>query len=747
MKNETSDIMNVVEVSEYEKELTKHKPVKINLEYIFSLYLEKFHCLFKYKEIEFETHFEKLRNLYVTTGELKNLYVVTDEFNFIYYIRQIYTYLYYIVPKKEGFIFQYIEEKDSIKIIIKKKTNLYEDESNLRENKNNKDIKSDMARIIQTKEMTKEVLYSMSKKLNFLLEIGNTNIGELSSRNNFYLSITIPVHKKDKSDLEDEFKDEDINEMIQKDAMVLDNKLKRNLPSYDNCIRRSSNYLTDESSINFKKDKDKHLKLYSNNNLHIITRHSDNYLNHYEARPKIIINSNKTKETSSFLNKCLKTNENIKNIYGHHRVRSDNFIKINTVKPKVRNHCSDKSVLYNDYSQKNENENKSQKLSGIFTKINNLGIYKDLDYNEISISNATEVQKNKKDKIVNSKLKDNQIKEGTNKTKGSSGIKSDFKNSKFMNSDALEKENNNNINININTNHIINIITNDNYSQKNRSKDNSPMTKTEKRTQLETINQPNYNLNSPREIDQKQNKILSKNNAGTNLKDCMTFDADKKENSKEKKTVLNEGINQNEDLFIKANKEREMHLKDIKQNNYNSNSELDDEEESEEKENYNNYNKDDNIVEEKEQEEENNCNCLDILIVDDEEFNVMASKKMIKNLGYESEAAYNGQECINLIKQKQKLNCTCNKNYYKLIFLDIVMPILDGIKTAKKIQEMIDNKEISNNIKIIFISGNIDGNEIKESLLKINCVKECLQKPVRIDKYQKIFEKYYQAIK
>ena len=85
--------MNAVEVSDYEKELTKHKFVKINLEYILELYLKKYLCLFQYKEIEHDTNFEKLRNIYV----------VTDEFNFSYYIRQIYTYLYYVVPKKEGF--------------------------------------------------------------------------------------------------------------------------------------------------------------------------------------------------------------------------------------------------------------------------------------------------------------------------------------------------------------------------------------------------------------------------------------------------------------------------------------------------------------------------------------------------------------------------------------------------------------------------------------------------------------------
>ena len=74
------------------------------------------------------------------------------------------------------------------------------------------------------------------------------------------------------------------------------------------------------------------------------------------------------------------------------------------------------------------------------------------------------------------------------------------------------------------------------------------------------------------------------------------------------------------------------------------------------------------------------------------------------------------------------------------------MPIMDGIKTAHKIQEMIDNKEINENVHIIFISGNIDGPDLKKTLLEINCVKECLQKPVQITKYQKILEKYYENL-
>jgi hypothetical protein len=95
IQNEESDIMNAVEVSEYERDLTKHKKVKLNLEYILDLYLQKYKCLFKYKEIEYETNF----------SELKNIYILTDDFNFTYYIRQIYTYLYYVVKKKKVFYF------------------------------------------------------------------------------------------------------------------------------------------------------------------------------------------------------------------------------------------------------------------------------------------------------------------------------------------------------------------------------------------------------------------------------------------------------------------------------------------------------------------------------------------------------------------------------------------------------------------------------------------------------------------
>ena len=72
-----------------------------------------------------------------------------------------------------------------------------------------------MSHIIQTKEMMKEVLHYMSKRLNFVLEVYDSESSDLKhNNNNIYLSIIIPFVKIDKSEEEDAFKDEDISEMV-----------------------------------------------------------------------------------------------------------------------------------------------------------------------------------------------------------------------------------------------------------------------------------------------------------------------------------------------------------------------------------------------------------------------------------------------------------------------------------------------------------------------------------------------------
>jgi hypothetical protein len=344
MQNETSDIINAVEVSDYEQDLTKHKSVKINLEYILDLYLDKYHCLFKYKEIEYYTNF----------SELRNLFVVTDDFNFSYYIRQIYTYLYYVVPKKEGFYFEnkFKDNNKKVEITIKKKFNGTISKTT------DEPYDLTMNQIIQTKEMTKEVLYGMTKKLGFEIKIFDNDDKDQNS----YLTITLPIIKKDKLTDEDEFKDEDINENIGKSNLLLEEKLKQQLPASGVGDRKNSNvstihivdmlskngyekrdtsesYISFPKNINFKNENN-----VSNNNSIINTNNvgntSNNYISNENHKKYICLNS--TPSCDSFLSKCLKISENKKSEKSKFK---KNSLNIKLIKNKIKNNSSGKNIF------------------------------------------------------------------------------------------------------------------------------------------------------------------------------------------------------------------------------------------------------------------------------------------------------------------------------------------------------------------------------------------------------------------
>ena len=793
IQNEASDIKNYVEVSDYEKDLQNPKKVKLNLEYILDYYLNKYLCLFKYKEIEFDTNFSALRNIFV----------ITDDFNFSYYIRQIYTYLYYVVPKKEGFCFEYkYMDNNQMEILIKKKSN-----GNFTKRT---DEPSDFAmnQLIQTKEMTKEVLYSMSKKLDFHLEIYDNENNE----ENNYLSIILPIIKKDKKIEDDEFKDEDINEMIGNNYDLIEEKLKRKLPDSQLLVEKNNSFI---SSINFGDDgisknyedkketsesfisihKNLTFKNNENNTNSIFTNNyigntpnnngahkSHNSKNNLSSKDNIVNNKS---EKSKFSSVNIKL---IKNEINNHSSNKNIIINITNINNSPKRHRFGKTKSYatvnkiiNDNNENIIKNQKTQKLKGIFTIINNFGYSKDMGLNEngkISLNESQNKYKNEftfndssqnqslkdKPKNINSNYNSNfntkynsnynssnkfELNRRTSDAQGSiktgyfgmkNNMKSNYKSSCFISEIMGENDEKNKNNINNNKNAILNDLT---KLEKigvtiEYQKDTKFMESSKISNNYNHKNLKNLVLSEIEEFEKKKRNsqnIDNKLNPSKISKDAMTFfDKKKLNNLRETVTVINDNILQNKKLFLDAKKERQLHLQESGNKN---NEDISKSSES----------KKHDISEENEESlnpSEEICNCANLLVVDDEEFNVMASQKMLKNLGYISDKAYNGQECIDLIIQKGKSNCKCGRNYYKIIFLDIVMPIMDGIKTAHKIQEMIDNKEINENVKIVFISGNIDGPDLKKSLLEINCVKECLKKPVQITKYQKIIEKYYQ---
>ncbi len=66
-----------------------------------------------------------------------------------------------------------------------------------------------------------------------------------------------------------------------------------------------------------------------------------------------------------------------------------------------------------------------------------------------------------------------------------------------------------------------------------------------------------------------------------------------------------------------------------------------------------------------------------ILVVDDNETNLLVAKSLLKRTLAKVETASSGKDCIELLKS----------NIYDIVFLDHMMPEMDGIETLKKIKE------------------------------------------------------------
>ena len=95
-----------------------------------------------------------------------------------------------------------------------------------------------------------------------------------------------------------------------------------------------------------------------------------------------------------------------------------------------------------------------------------------------------------------------------------------------------------------------------------------------------------------------------------------------------------------------------------------------------------------------------------------------------------------------MIKAKQEQNCNCSKNKYKIILMDITMPIMDGIEAAKNIQKMIDEKTLYDSLKIIFISAHVNL-DLNTMLSGIKCAIDYYAKPISGVKYKSLLDKYY----
>ncbi len=118
---------------------------------------------------------------------------------------------------------------------------------------------------------------------------------------------------------------------------------------------------------------------------------------------------------------------------------------------------------------------------------------------------------------------------------------------------------------------------------------------------------------------------------------------------------------------------------------------------------------------------------LKILLVEDNLINQKVTVRLMKRFGYNIDVVSNGEEAINTIK----------KNYYDIIFMDIQMPILDGIEATKRIIKMFPKEKCP--IIIAMTAAVMKGD--KEKCLKAG-MKDYIPKPVLPEVVQNAIEKW-----
>ncbi len=116
---------------------------------------------------------------------------------------------------------------------------------------------------------------------------------------------------------------------------------------------------------------------------------------------------------------------------------------------------------------------------------------------------------------------------------------------------------------------------------------------------------------------------------------------------------------------------------------------------------------------------------ISILIIEDNKMNQNVIGKLLSSLGYSYELADDGWEGYLLAKSKK----------FDLIFMDLIMPEMDGYESAQRILKVDKTTLI-----IAFTADNMPETKRKAELAGI---KDFISKPVRLEELKRLFAKYF----
>ena len=119
-----------------------------------------------------------------------------------------------------------------------------------------------------------------------------------------------------------------------------------------------------------------------------------------------------------------------------------------------------------------------------------------------------------------------------------------------------------------------------------------------------------------------------------------------------------------------------------------------------------------------------------ILVVEDNELNMEIICTILENYGIETEQAVNGEEAVRRMEESVP-------GYYDMIFMDIMMPEMDGLEATRTIRNL--DREDCKKIPIYAMSANAFDEDVKRSLA--SGMNGHLSKPVNLQVLEKTLRK------
>ncbi len=125
---------------------------------------------------------------------------------------------------------------------------------------------------------------------------------------------------------------------------------------------------------------------------------------------------------------------------------------------------------------------------------------------------------------------------------------------------------------------------------------------------------------------------------------------------------------------------------------------------------------------------------MKFLVIDDNFINAKLMEKILKRYG-ETDIALNGEKGIEMFE-----NSITSDDRYSIIFLDIMMPEIDGFHVLKTIRNIENANEIDDSVKIVMTTALDDFQSIKTAF-DAQC-EAYLIKPISKEKIESIFLKF-----